>query len=277
MPIPDLRWQDFLDIFIIAFIVYRLLLLVVDTRAMQLLKGLFVLAAVAVLAYFLELKALTWLLSRLLGALFIAIPILFQPELRRVLEELGRGHLWRVREIQERAESLAEELLRALLYLQGHRIGALVVLQKNTGLKEVWRSAVSLRAALSQELLVSLFWPGNPLHDGAVILDREMVIAASCYLPLTEKSDLSRWYGTRHRAALGVTEISDALALVVSEERGEVSLAVNGHLSRGLNEDQIRRLLLHYFRGGEKEASLWERFREELKGDVDLERTDSRE
>ena len=277
MPIPDLRWQDFLDIFIIAFIVYRLLLLVVDTRAMQLLKGLFVLAAVAVLAYFLELKALTWLLSRLLGALFIAIPILFQPELRRVLEELGRGHLWRVREIQERAESLAEELLRALLYLQGHRIGALVVLQKNTGLKEVWRSAVSLRAALSQELLVSLFWPGNPLHDGAVILDREMVIAASCYLPLTEKSDLSRWYGTRHRAALGVTEISDALALVVSEERGEVSLAVNGHLSRGLNEDQVRRLLLHYFRGGEKEASLWERFREELKGDVDLERTDSRE
>ncbi|EFQ23698.1 protein of unknown function DUF147 [Aminomonas paucivorans DSM 12260] len=277
MPIPDLRWQDFLDIFIIAFIVYRLLLLVVDTRAMQLLKGLFVLAAVAVVAYFLELKALTWLLSRLLGALFIAIPILFQPELRRVLEELGRGHLWRVREIQERAESLAEELLRALLYLQGHRIGALVVLQKNTGLKEVWRSAVSLRAALSQELLVSLFWPGNPLHDGAVILDREMVIAASCYLPLTEKSDLSRWYGTRHRAALGVTEISDALALVVSEERGEVSLAVNGHLSRGLNEDQIRRLLLHYFRGGEKESSLWERFREELKGDVDLERTDSRE
>lgn len=244
---------------------------------MQLLKGLFVLAAVAVVAYFLELKALTWLLSRLLGALFIAIPILFQPELRRVLEELGRGHLWRVREIQERAESLAEELLRALLYLQGHRIGALVVLQKNTGLKEVWRSAVSLRAALSQELLVSLFWPGNPLHDGAVILDREMVIAASCYLPLTEKSDLSRWYGTRHRAALGVTEISDALALVVSEERGEVSLAVNGHLSRGLNEDQIRRLLLHYFRGGEKESSLWERFREELKGDVDLERTDSRE
>ena len=277
MPIPDLRWQDFLDIFIIAFIVYRLLLLVVDTRAMQLLKGLFVLAAVAVVAYFLELKALTWLLSRLLGALFIAIPILFQPELRRVLEELGRGHLWRVREIQERAESLAEELLRALLYLQGHRIGALVVLQKNTGLKEVWRSAVSPRAALSQALLVSLFWPGNPLHDGAVILDREMVIAASCYLPLTEKSDLSRWYGTRHRAALGVTEISDALALVVSEERGEVSLAVNGHLSRGLNEDQIRRLLLHYFRGGEKESSLWERFREELKGDVDLERTDSRE
>jgi diadenylate cyclase len=262
--IPKLRWQDVLDIFIIAFIVYKLLILVVGTRAVQLLKGLMVLGLTAAMANLLELKALTWLLSRLFQAMLIAIPILFQPELRRVLEELGRGHLWKMRKGQERLETLAEEVLRAILYLASERIGALLVLQRETGLKEIWRSAVPIKAQPSQELLVSLFWPGNPLHDGAVILDRGTVIAASCYLPLTEKSDLSRWYGTRHRAALGVTEISDAIAIVVSEERGEVSLAVSGRLSKPLKEDQLRKLLIHYFRGKEEPKSFFDRFRQSL-------------
>lgn len=261
---PSLRWQDFLDIFIIAFVVYKLLLLVVGTRAIQLLKGLMVLGIAAAAANLLDLRALTWVLSRFFQALLIAIPVLFQPELRRVLEELGRGHLWKMDKGQDRLKTLADEVLRALLYLQSKRIGALLVLQRETGLKEVWRSAVPIKAQPSQELLVSLFWPGNPLHDGAVILDRTSVIAASCYLPLTEKSDLSRWYGTRHRAAIGVTEISDALALVVSEERGEVSLAVNGKLSNPLNEEQLRKLLLHYFRGREDSRSFWDRFRDSL-------------
>jgi len=267
--IPKLRWQDVLDIFIIAFIVYKLLILVVGTRAVQLLKGLMVLGLTAAMANLLELKALTWLLSRLFQAMLIAIPILFQPELRRVLEELGRGHLWKMRKGQERLEALAEEVLRAILYLASERIGALLVLQRETGLKEIWRSAVPIKAQPSQELLVSLFWPGNPLHDGAVILDRGTVIAASCYLPLTEKSDLSRWYGTRHRAALGVTEISDAIAIVVSEERGEVSLAVSGRLSKPLKEDQLRKLLIHYFRGKEEPKSFFDRFRQSL-NDEDL-------
>jgi len=267
--IPKLRWQDVLDIFIIAFIVYKLLILVVGTRAVQLLKGLMVLGLTAAMANLLELKALTWLLSRLFQAMLIAIPILFQPELRRVLEELGRGHLWKMRKGQERLEALAEEVLRAILYLASERIGALLVLQRETGLKEIWRSAVPIKAQPSQELLVSLFWPGNPLHDGAVILDQGTVIAASCYLPLTEKSDLSRWYGTRHRAALGVTEISDAIAIVVSEERGEVSLAVSGRLSKPLKEDQLRKLLIHYFRGKEEPKSFFDRFRQSL-NDEDL-------
>lgn len=261
---PSLRWQDLLDIFIIAFVVYKLLLLVVGTRAVQLLRGLMVLGITAVVANLLELKALAWVLSKFFQALLILIPVLFQPELRRVLEELGRGHLWRIQKGQEKLETLADEVLRALLYLQSKRIGALLVLQRQTGLKEVWRSAVPIKAQPSQELLVSLFWPGNPLHDGAVILDRNSVIAASCYLPLTEKSDLSRWYGTRHRAALGVTEISDALALVVSEERGEISLAVNGRISNPLNEEQLRKLLLHYFRGKDGYRSFWDRFRDSL-------------
>lgn len=259
-----LRWQDVLDILIIAFFIYRLLLLLVDTRAMQLVKGILIIALFAAATSLLDLKVISWLLGKLLSVFFIAIPVLFQPELRRLLEELGRGRLWRVKEIQEQSEHLSDELTRALLYLQVHRIGALIVLQRETGLRDVWRSAVMLKAEISQELLIAIFWPGNPLHDGAVILDRKTIIAAACYLPLTQESNLSRWFGTRHRAALGVTEISDALALVVSEERGEISLAVRGHLSRGLREDQIRRLLRHYFMASEEDKSLWSRLREEL-------------
>ncbi len=241
------HWQDFIDIAIIAFIVYRLLLLLVDTRAMQLVKGLFVIGLLFALARLMRLAALSWILGRLLGVFIIAIPIVFQPEIRRMLEELGRGNIWRRRQAEERAAQLTDEITRAVLFLQNRRIGAILVFQKDTGLKDLWRSAVQIGGDISQDLIVSLFWPGNPLHDGAVILDRQQVIAASCYLPLTENSNLSRWIGTRHRAALGVTEVSDAMALVVSEERGEIALAINGHLSRELKEGQIRRLLMHYF------------------------------
>ena len=260
------RWQDLLDIVIISFVVYRLLLLLVDTRAMQLVKGIFVLGLLAAAARVFELQALSWLLGKSLTALFIAIPIVFQPELRRVLEELGRGQIWQRRQAQERAEQLADEVTRALVYLQGQKIGALLVLERATGLKDVWRTAVRLDAEISQELVVSLFWPNNPLHDGAVIVNKERILAAACYLPLTENSNLSRWLGTRHRAALGVTEVSDAMSLIVSEERGEISLGIKGHLSRGLKEKQVRRLLLHYFLAREEQrGGLLEQLRRELR------------
>ena len=130
----------------------------------------------------------------------------------------------------------------------------------------MWRTAVRLDAEISQELVVSLFWPNNPLHDGAVIVNKERILAAACYLPLTENSNLSRWLGTRHRAALGVTEVSDAMSLIVSEERGEISLGIKGHLSRGLKEKQVRRLLLHYFLAREEQrGGLLEQLRRELR------------
>lgn len=260
------RWQDIIDILIIAFILYRLLVLLVDTRAMQLVKGLLVLGGIASLARGFQLQALSWLLGKVLGVIFIAIPIVFQPELRRMLEELGRGNLWQRRVSEEKADQLADELTRALIYMKSRKIGALIVLERLTGLRDVWRTAVRVQAEISQELLVSLFWPNNPLHDGAVILNHEKVVAAACYLPLTEDTSLSRWFGTRHRAALGVTEVSDALALVVSEERGEISLAVNGHLSQGLKEPQVRRLLRHYFMArGEKRKNLWGQLQTEVR------------
>ena len=222
-------------------------MLLVDTRAMQLVKGLLVLGGIASLARGFQLQALSWLLGKVLGVIFIAIPIVFQPELRRMLEELGRGNLWQRRVSEEKADKLADEMTRALVYMKTRKIGALIVLERLTGLGDVWRTAVKVHGEISQELLVSLFWPNNPLHDGAVIVNQERIVAAACYLPLTENTSLSRWFGTRHRAALGVTEVSDALALVVSEERGEISLAVNGHLSQGLKDPQVRRLLRHYF------------------------------
>jgi diadenylate cyclase len=245
--IGSIRWQDFIDIAVIAFIVYRLLLLLVDTRAMQLVKGLLVIGLLFALARWVHLAALSWILGRLLGVFIIAIPIVFQPEIRRMLEELGRGNIWRRRQAEEKAGQLTDEITRALLFLQNKNIGAILVFQRSTGLRDIWRSAVQIGGDISQDLILSVFWPGNPLHDGALILDREKVIAAACYLPLTENSSLSRWMGTRHRAALGVTEVSDAMYLIVSEERGEIALAINGHLSRELKEGQIRRLLAHYF------------------------------
>ncbi|HPZ76085.1 MAG TPA: diadenylate cyclase CdaA [Thermosynergistes sp.] len=259
-----LRWQDFLDIFIISFIVYKLLLLLVDTRAMQLVKGLFILGLLSVGARTLQLEALSWLLGRLFSVILIAIPIVFQPELRRMLAELGQGRIWRSRLAKERANILADEVVRALILLQEKKIGAILVLQRKVGLRDIWRTAVRLNADISQELIVSIFWPNNPLHDGATIIDKEKVLAAACYLPLTEQTNLSRWFGTRHRAALGVTEISDAVSLVVSEERGEIALAVRGHLSRGLKEKQLRQLLVHYFGAEERSEGFWERLKEEM-------------
>lgn len=260
-----IRWQDFIDIAIIAFIFYRILLLLVDTRAMQLVKGLFILGLFAAFARLIQLEALSWMLGRLLGVIIIAIPIVFQPELRRMLEELGRGNILRRRQAEELAAQLSDEVTRALLYLQSQRIGAIIVFQRNTGLKDIWRSAVQIQSVITHDLLVSIFWPGNPLHDGAVIIDRSTVLAAACYLPLTENSNLSRWIGTRHRAALGITEVSDAMALVVSEERGEVALAINGHLSRQLKENQIRRLLLHYFSATASSRSVLDNLQKDLR------------
>lgn len=263
MSFLSIRWQDIPDILIVAFIIYKVLTLLVDTRAMQLIRGLLIVGLIGVLANVLEFRSLSWILTKMLSAFIIVIPILFQPELRHMLEELGKGHMWRREKDGQSIERKADQLAKALIYCQSQRIGVICVLQRNTSLKDVWRTAVLLDADIANEMLVTIFWPGTPLHDGAVVMNQDKIIAAGCYLPLTEKTDISRWYGTRHRAALGVTEISDALALIVSEERGEVTVAVGGKLSRPLTEKQLSGICMHYFSqdGGE---NLLKRLREEL-------------
>jgi len=260
----NIRWQDVPDILIVAYIIYKVLMLLVGTRAMQLIRGILIIGLFAVIANVLELRSLSWIIGKILGAFIIVIPILFQPELRHMLEELGKGRMWRHSKDEGKAEDRAEQLSKALFYCKSQRIGAICVLQRNTSLKEVWRTAVLLDAELTEELLVSIFWPGTPLHDGAVVIDQSRVIAAGSYLPLTEKTDISRWYGTRHRAALGVSEMSDALTLVVSEERGEITIAVSGRLSKPLTDEQVRSICVHYFTHDDREGNFMKRFREEL-------------
>lgn len=250
MPYIVLRWQDIPDILIVAFIIYKVLMLFAGTRAMQLFRGIMIIAVIGALANVFEFRTLSWLIGRLLGAFIIIIPILFQPELRRILEELGKGRIANVTD-EDKIDKRAKQLTDALVYCKEHKIGAICVLQRNTNLKEIWRTAVTLDADLTNELLVSIFWPGTPLHDGAVVINRDKVIAAGCYLPLSEKTNLSRWYGTRHRAALGITEVSDALAIVVSEERGEVTIAVSGRLSKPMNETQLLSICRNYFESAE--------------------------
>ena len=245
-------WSDartFLDIFIVSLIIYRLLVLIVGTRAVQLLKGVLILVLFSALASMLRFRLVSWLIGQSLWALSFAIPIVFQPELRKMLEEIGRGNLWQRQLPRDVAEQRVRHIMGALGYMKLHRIGALLVLQEETGLGEYYNTAVHLDANITQELIISIFWKDNPLHDGALIMNRYSLIAGGCYLPLIDAPEISRWYGTRHRAALGLSEISDAIVLVVSEERGVISLAFKGRLSKNLKDAQVEKLLMHYFVG----------------------------
>jgi len=250
----DFRIRDFFDILVVALLINRALVFLVGTRAVQLIKGFLILGVVALVVNFLDFRLMSWFFNRSFTVLFIALPILFQPELRNILEEIGRGNLWRNRVNKEEAETFADEIVEALLYFKINKIGALLVFEQETGLKEYWRSAVKLNAKISQELIISIFWKDNPLHDGAAIINREQILAGACYLPLSDNVELSRWFGTRHRAALGITDVSDAIVLVVSEERGELSMVYKGHLSRNMKDAQIRKLLVFYFSGTREET-----------------------
>ena len=243
-------WRDvgtFIDIFIVALILYRILVVLVGTRAIQLLKGVLMLVLFSVAASMLHLRLVSWLIGQILWALSFAIPIVFQPELRKMLEEIGRGNLWQRQLPRDVAEQRVRQVHAALSYMKINRIGALLVLQQKTGLGEYTKTGGRLDAVVTQDLIVTIFWEGTPLHDGALIMDRHSLIAGGCILPVSDDPDIARMYGTRHRAALGLSDVSDAVVLVVSEERGEISLAFKGRLSRNLKEEKVERLLYHYF------------------------------
>ncbi|MBQ6970765.1 MAG: diadenylate cyclase CdaA [Synergistaceae bacterium] len=245
------NFRSLADVAIVSFIIYRILVLLVGTRAVQLIKGLIMLTMLLGVAMLLHFRLLTWFLRTALLALGVAIPIVFQPELRKMLEELGRGqsYLMKRRMSTDEAEARVSNITGALSYLKAHKIGALLVLQQEVGLGEYTETAIPLKAQITQELLISIFWKDNPLHDGAVILNKRELIAGGCYLPLADAPEISRWYGTRHRAALGISEVSDAIVIIVSEERGDISLAVKGKLSKSIKDFQVERLLRHYFAG----------------------------
>ncbi|KUK41426.1 MAG: Uncharacterized protein XD69_0532 [Clostridia bacterium 62_21] len=247
MTLPALNSRlvlDILDILAICLIGYMVVTVIRGTRAVQLLKGLLVLVALTGLAWWLELKLLSVVLDKVWTMAVVAIPIVFQPELRRMLERLGRGGSFtRLIVGQEAVNAAVGEVVQAVHELAGKRTGALVAIERQTGLKEYIDTGVVLDAVVSRPLLVSIFEPHTPLHDGAVILRGNRVLAAGCYLPLSVSREIPSDLGTRHRAAVGLSEQSDAVVIVVSEETGVVSVAEDGVLRRGFDAEALAHYL----------------------------------
>lgn len=242
-------WQTIVDILLVALIFYGLLRLFQGTRAVQVLRGILVVAlAIAVITSFLELTAFTWLLRNSAPIILVAIPVIFQPELRRALERLGRTTpiLGRATQRQEAAR-IIDELVQALKVLSDRRHGALIVLEGQTGLQEHRETGVAIEGMISSRLLLTIFHPGTSLHDGAVFIRDGMLTAAAALLPLTSRQLLDVQLGTRHRAAIGITEESDALCLVVSEETGIISVARNGRMVRRMEDTQLRKVLQAFY------------------------------
>jgi len=241
---------DAIDILIVTYVIYRLLLLIRGTRAVQLLKGVVVILIATGLSSLFHLQALNWILNKVIQVGLFAIPVVFQPELRRALEQLGRGGLFSINFSHAHKEEYLHtiaEVVKATQVLSKNKIGALIILERNTGLTEYIETGTYLEAIVSSELLINTFIPNTPLHDGAVMIRGKRAIAAGCFLPLTDNRNLDKKLGTRHRAAMGMTEQSDAVAVIVSEETGQVSLAVDGVITRNLSENAMLEMLQTLF------------------------------
>jgi diadenylate cyclase len=253
---PEIQWllsqlggfRSIFDIAVVTLIIYWLLDVAQGTRATQLIRGAIIFLAIAyILATSLDLSTLNWILSRTWPALVVAIPVIFQPELRRALEQLGHTGAW-IRttfpvSTDVDQEQALDEIVRAAAQLARQRYGALIVIERETGLQDYADRAVPIDAKLTRQLLINIFYPNSPLHDGAVLTRGDRILAASAVLPLTDNISASSQLGTRHRAAIGVTEDSDALAVIVSEETGQIAVAHSGRLIRNLDQDRLRRVL----------------------------------
>lgn len=229
--IPPPRWQDILDVLIVAYVIYRVALLIRGTRTMQMVLGMVIVGGAFVASQVLGLFTLNWLLNNFLSSLFVILVVIFQADIRRALTRVGaRSFFGR----NVAAATAADEIATAVAWLSARRIGALIVIEQDDGLAEFVESGRFVDAKISPELLETIFMGGSPLHDGAVIVNGDTVLAAACLLPLSQNPSVSLSLGTRHRAAIGMSEDSDAVVLVVSEEDGTISLARGGLLTRGM-------------------------------------------
>jgi diadenylate cyclase len=235
-------WRDAVDVLAVAIVIYYLLLLIRGTRAVQMLLGLVFVGVVYYLAQFFDLPTLQTLIESLLIVLPFAVIVLFQQEIRRALTNFGRNPLWGLTK-QQAVESSFGDIVLAATTLAARRIGALIVIERLQGLRNYIENGIGLDAELSYDLLINIFTPDTPLHDGAVILQEDRIAAAACFLPLTPNPELSKEFGTRHRAALGITEETDAVAVVVSEETGIISVAFDGEMIRDLDDKGLRNTL----------------------------------
>ncbi len=242
-------WQSVIDIALVTLVFYALLRLFAGTQAVQLLRGLLIIfLVVALLGSISSLTAFSWLIRTSSLAILIALPVIFQPELRRVLEKVGRTDVIFGRQRHPTGYSqIISELISACMRMSKLRYGAIIVLENNITLDSYVETGVVIDAAINRELIITIFFPGTPLHDGAIIISGGRMVAAACVLPLTQRSLSDTSLGTRHRAALGVTEDTDALTLVVSEETGSISATRDGRMVRRLDEKRLRRILERFY------------------------------
>lgn len=245
---PEMSVTDVLEILILAFAIYHIILWVKNTRAWTLLKGLIVLISFYLLAYMLNMSVILWIFNKCLTIAITAMLIIFQPELRRALEELGQKSIVKsiipFDEQKDKNKLISDrsinEIVKASVEMAKVKTGALIIVENQIILSEYERTGITVDASISSQLLINIFEHNTPLHDGAVIIRRDRVVAATCYLPLSDNLGLSKELGTRHRAGVGISEVSDSITIIVSEETGAISLAVGGKLLRNVDGDVMR-------------------------------------
>jgi uncharacterized protein (TIGR00159 family) len=239
----NFRWLlDLLDILLVAFIIYRIILLIKGTRAVQMLVGLAVILIVYVGSQVGGLYTLHWLLENFLSSIILVIIVIFQSDIRRALIHVGRNPFFADLSYKEETEVI-EELVKASVSMANKRIGALVVIERETGLKDFLEVGVEIDAKVSSDLITSIFVPFSPIHDGALVIQQGRLKRAGCFLPISQNPEISKTLGTRHRAAIGLTELVDAVSIVVSEETGKISVVVGGRITRDLDSTSLKRVL----------------------------------
>ena len=252
--IPAIRLNNVLEILIISVLIYYILIWIRDTRAWTLLKGILVICAFMLFAYVFQMDTILWLFQNLISVAIISIFVLFQPELRRALEQLGRKNILSSffnlsgsgaadEQTVKTVEKTKSEIIKACMEMSKVRTGALIVIEQDVQLSEYERTGIFLDSLVSSQLLINIFEHNTPLHDGAVFIRNNRIVAATCYLPLSDNMLLSKELGTRHRAGVGISEVSDSITLIVSEETGMISVAHDGMLFRGLSQEELREQL----------------------------------
>ncbi|NOX20838.1 MAG: TIGR00159 family protein [Nitrospirae bacterium] len=244
--IRHIRWQDILDILIVSYLIYRLLLLIKGTKAVQMLMGLGVLLVALFLSDLLELHTMYWIIQSFWAQVVLALIIIFQPEIRRALARMGESPFFPQLASASELKSF-DEIVRAAVSMANRKIGGLIVIERDISLNDYIEIGTPLDSKVSKEILLSIFHPTSPLHDGAVIIRGERIVAAGCFLPITFRTDISKSLGTRHRAALGITEETDAVVIIISEETGIISIAYDDKLESPVDMGTLRDFLTEMF------------------------------
>lgn len=265
--VPNIRWTDVLEIMIISFLVYQIILWIKNTRAWSLLRGIVIIMAFILVAAVLNMTTILWIAENVLSLAVIATVVVLQPELRRALEQLGRTNFFAslvpfdsTRSLDGRfSDKTMQEMIKACFEMGRARTGALIVIEQNQPLSEYERTGIEVDGLLTSQLLINIFEHNTPLHDGAVIVRENRVVSATCYLPLSDNMGLSKELGTRHRAGVGISEVTDSLTIIVSEETGHVSVAYEGQLYRNLDSEELKGklLLIQNKPMEEKKRRLW--------------------